>query len=119
MAKDFTATKNRVKNTIAEATADTTETVVQEESSERKERKTYTEQEAQEFMTLNGTSGRKGLHLPRINMAFTPANYDYIQTMSRVRGETITAFVNRIMDESREANNELYQSAVEFRKKFL
>lgn len=115
MAKDFKETKSRVKNTIAEATA---EPVVQDEQAERKERRTYTEQETQEFMNQNSTSGRKGLKLPRINMAFSPINYDYIQTMSRVRGETLTTFVNRIMDESRAANNELYQEAVEFRKRF-
>lgn len=114
MAKDFSGTRNRVQSTIAEATAD-----AQAAHKDYKERKTYTEQEAQEYMSAHDTAGRKGLKLPRINMAFTPENYDYIQTMARVRGETLTTFVNNIMTESREKNNELYQSAVEFRKKFI
>ena len=119
MAKDFKATKSRIKNTIAEATAEQEEPVVQDAPTERKIRKTYSSQEAQVYMSQHDTSGRKGLKLPRINMAFSPDNYDYIQTMARVRGETLTTFVNRIIDESRAENNDLYQSAVEFRKRFL
>lgn len=53
--------------------------------------------------------------LPRINMAFSPDNYDFIQTMARVRGETLTAFVNDIMDKAREENADLYRKALLFR----
>lgn len=112
--KDFTGTKSRMQSAIAEATQEPAPA-----HKEYKERKTYTEQDAQQYLDAQDTSGRKGLKLPRINMAFSPQNYDYIQTMARVRGETLTTFVNRILDESREKNNELYQSAIEFRARFL
>lgn len=34
-------------------------------------------------MTLESTQGRKGKKLPRINMAFTPENHEYIKRVSR------------------------------------
>ena len=84
----------------------------------RKERRTYSEQEAQELLDTLNTAGRKGLKLPRINMAFTPANYEYVRTMSRVRGETLTTFVNMIIEQSLKDNADLYKEAVAFRDSF-
>ena len=43
----------------------------------RKQRRTYTDTEALEAMQEMQTSGRKGVKLPRINMAFTPDNYTF------------------------------------------
>jgi len=118
--KDFTKTKDRIQNTIAEATQEIMDAPVEQKTPKAyKERKTYSEQDAQEYLNAHSSAGRKGLKLPRINMAFIPENYDYIQTMARVRGETLTDFVNRIITASREENTELYQSAVEFRKRFI
>lgn len=61
------------------------------------------------------TGGRKGLKLSRINMAFTPENYDYIKTMSIVSGQNLTEFVNKIIKQHREEHGDLYQQAVKFR----
>lgn len=61
------------------------------------------------------TAGRKGLKLSRINMAFSPDNYQYIQVMSKACGESLTQFVNRIIKLSRENNAEAYQQALNFR----
>ena len=55
------------------------------------------------------TQGRKGCKAVRINMAFTPENYEYIQTMSRLRGQSLTAFVNKLIDKHREQNADLYE----------
>lgn len=81
-----------------------------------KKRVTYTEQEAREAQEKLQTAGRKGVKLPRINLAFTPSNYDYVRTMAQVRGETLTDFINHIIEQSRTDNAEVYQRAMEFRK---
>lgn len=109
MAKDFSnVNTDRVYNTITEATADP-------ETSTRKDRRTYEGQEAAEFLNSGRTSGRKGLKLSRINMAFTPDVYEYIKTMSRVSGLTMTAFINKALKEHMENHKETYNKALEFR----
>lgn len=50
----------------------------------------------------------------RINMAFTDDNYQFIKTLAKVRGQTITDFVNDVIENSREQNKETYQKAKEF-----
>lgn len=117
--KDFSGVNTeRVYGTIAEATAEPEETVealTQEEQSARKERKTYTAEEAAEAMQNLKTAGRKGVKLPRINLAFSPDLYDYVRTMARARGETLTEFVNHILRQSMEENQDIYRKAIEFR----
>ena len=111
--KDFsTVNTGRVYDAIAEATA---EPAAQEVQKKRKPRRGYTEQEAQEFLKDMKTTGRKGLKLPRINLAFAPDIYDYIQTMSRVRGESLTEFVNVALLQHMEDHKDLYNKAIEFR----
>lgn len=61
------------------------------------------------------TQGRKGCKAHRFNMAFSPAAYSFITCMARVRGETITAFVNHLIEKTIEDNQEIYQKALEFR----
>lgn len=110
--KDFSGVKDRVRPTIEQATAEPDQT--QEAPQARKERKTYTEQEKREFMEAGKTKGRKGCKQIRINMAFTPEVHEYIKTMARVRGESITDFTNYIFTRSMEENAETYQKAREF-----
>lgn len=55
------------------------------------------------------TQGRKGCKQKRINMAFTPANYSFVQIMSKAHGVTMTKFVNNVLDEYREAHPDAYQ----------
>ena len=78
-------------------------------------RKTYTEEERQAFMASLRTGGRKGCRLPRINMAFTPELYDYIRTMSKVSGLTLTVFLNTILKQYMDEHREQYDKALEFR----
>ena len=61
------------------------------------------------------TQGRKGCKAHRFNMAFSPKAYDFITCMARVRGETITAFVNHLIEKCIDDNQEIYQKALEFR----
>ena len=82
----------------------------------KKERRKYSEQETLDFMQEMKTSGRKGLKLPRINVAFQPDVYQYVNIMSRVRGDTLTEFVNLALRQHMEQNRELYDRALEFRR---
>jgi len=108
MAKDFTGINaGKVKTTIAEATQETQET--------RKERKTYTAQEAAEFLQDMKTTGRKGVKLPRINLAFSPDVYDYIKTMSKAAGLSYTEFVNIVLQEHKENHTDTYKQALAIR----
>ena len=62
------------------------------------------------------TSGHKGVKLPRVNLAFAPDVYEYIKTMSRVRGENMTVFVNLALRQYMNDHRELYDKAIEFRE---
>lgn len=57
------------------------------------------------------TQGQKGAKLDRINMAFTADNMDYIRTMSKLKGQTMTQFVNVLVAEEREKNGAAYDAA--------
>jgi len=111
--KDFSKVKTApIYEAITEATA---EAEPMQEKVKYKDRRTYTADEAREAMETLRTNGMKGVKLPRINLAFTPSNYDFVQTMARVRGETMTDFVNYIMSEARERHADLYEKAIAFR----
>lgn len=99
--KDF----SQVNDVIAQATV---------AEGKRRPRKEYTEQEAAEIAETLHTTGKKGVKLPRINLAFSPSNYRYIEIMSRVRGENLTQFVNKIIAEHAELHADLYEKAQEF-----
>lgn len=59
------------------------------------------------------TQGKTGKRLPRINMAFSEANYDFIKVMAGLEGITMTSYLNQIIDAHRndEGNNEPYVMA--------
>lgn len=85
------------------------------EPKKRKPRRTYNAQEAHEYRDMLKTQGRKGASAKRINLAFTDTNYNYVSTMARVRGETLTEFINLVIAESMARNAETYLKAIEFR----
>lgn len=103
MAKDFSnVNTSRVYAAIDEATTEGR----------------YTDQEARDFIEEGRTQGRKGLRMPRVNMAFTPEVYEYIRTMSRIRGESITKFTNFVFEQHMKANAALYEEAKAFKERF-
>lgn len=57
------------------------------------------------------TQGQKGAKLDRINMAFTAENMDYIRTMSKLKGQTMTQFVNVLVAQEREKNGTAFDAA--------
>ena len=76
-------------------------------------------EEAKERMTLMQTRGRKGVHLPRINMAFTPENHDFIKTMAFVTGKSMADFLNHIVTEYRKEYGQDYDAVLEMRKRIM
>jgi len=122
--KDFsTANTGRVYNAIAEATAEPAEDAQQAQQEQQtqeapKGRKTYTAEQAQEMREAGTTQGRKGCKAVRINMAFTPEVHEYIRTMARVRGESVTDFTNFVFKQSMEINADLYEKAKAFKESF-
>lgn len=76
-----------------------------------------TEEEAEARKALMQTRGRKGVHLPRINMAFTPENHDFIKTMALVTGQTMTEFLNYVITKYREEYGQDYETIIEMREK--
>lgn len=66
---------------------------------------------AQKALADLKTQGQKGAKLDRINMAFTADNMDYIRTMSKLKGQTMTQFVNILVAEEREKNGAAFDAA--------
>ena len=103
MAKeDFT----QMFDAIADSTAD---------KKTRGPRREYNAQEAAELKETMQTSGKKGVKMTRINFAIKPSNYEYVKTMSIVAGIGMTEFVNRCIEEHKQAHMDLYNHAIEFR----
>ena len=110
--KDFsTADTSSIYDSIAEATAPATD----QDLTRPKLRREYTAEERLQFMEEMRTSGRKGVTLDRINMAFTREIYEYIQIMSRVTGMSKTGFVNFALKQHMDDHGDLYEKAKEFR----
>lgn len=60
---------------------------------------------------LPATQGRKGQKLPRINMAFSVSNLEYLQLISRIKGVSMTEYVNQLIMENHKKNKQLIESA--------
>ena len=52
-------------------------------------------------ITFGATQGKKGHKAPRINMAFSPDNHEWIKMRSRQLGVSATEFVNTIIERER------------------
>ncbi|MDE7244361.1 MAG: hypothetical protein K2O18_10370 [Oscillospiraceae bacterium] len=92
--KDAAATAQPVYNTLIGSAQDT-----------QQEHEVYNTQDTP------STQGRKGAKLPRINMAFSPQNLEYLRIMSGIRGISITKYVNALIEQDREQNAETYEAA--------
>ena len=63
------------------------------------------------------TQGKKGAKAQRFNMAFTPSNLDFIRILSKLKGQTMTQFVNEIIDREREQNADIVEQLKAFTDK--
>lgn len=85
---------------------------------EKKNRKTYSQEEIREAQESMRTSGKKGMKLPRINLALTPSNYDYVNSMAAMYGISKTEFVNNLIknDSMNGENAKTYKVVLALRK---
>lgn len=98
--KDFSEMNlGRVFGTIEQATAD-----------HRGQSVITPEEKAKRESTLK-TQGRKGAKLPRINLAFSPQNFDFVRVVARASGKSMTEFINLIIAQYRTEHPDLYDKA--------
>lgn len=68
-------------------------------------------EEKAERMAAMRTQGKKGCKAVRINMAFTPDNHDFVKTMARITGKSMTEFTNLVIERYRTEHPEIYEDA--------
>ena len=103
MAKDFSGINTgRVYDNIEKATA------------KRQQQGTASPQEQAQRKAEGRTQGRKGCKAPRINLAFTTENHEFIKVMARATGRTMTEFTNLVITAYRNEHPEMMQQARSF-----
>lgn len=60
------------------------------------------------------TQGKAGMKATRINMAFSQANYEFMQVMAHAHKMTITKYVNYLIEEERKRSADKYEQAKAF-----
>lgn len=78
------------------------------------EQPTASKEEAETRAEEGKTQGRKGCKAQRINMAFTPSNYEFIQIMAKASGNTMTKFCNLIIKAYQAEHPEFMERAKAF-----
>lgn len=70
-------------------------------------------------ITEQRTQGRKGCKMPRINVAFTPENHQYLHDKARLNGKSMTVTLNEILNRYRADHREEDKAqAEEFANRF-
>ena len=103
--------------TEAEATATTGGKVfanIEQATSRKGQQGTASPEEARERAENLQTQGRKGCKAVRINLAFTPANHEFIKVMARASGRTMTEFTNLVIAAYRKEHPEIMEQAQAF-----
>lgn len=93
MPKDFSTINTENRNRIHDE--------IQQATSKRKPRKTYSAEEAAELRETGNTRGRKGVKMRRFNLSVTDSNYQYIAVVSRVMGIDMSRFIDILIEEHR------------------
>ena len=84
---------------------------IEQATAQKGQQGTASPQEAAERASQMKTQGRKGCKAVRINMAFSPENYEFIRVMSRISGKTLTDFTNNVIQKYREEHPEIFDQA--------
>lgn len=66
-------------------------------------------QEAPQVQDELRTQGRTGMKLPRINLAFSPTNYEFVKIMAAMNGQNLTQYINDIISAERERSKDVYE----------
>lgn len=72
---------------------------------------TAPQEEIEERAAQLRTQGRKGCKAPRINMAFTTDNHQFIKVMARITGQSMTEFLNFVVEQYRKDHPEIFEQA--------
>jgi len=83
----------------------------QQGASNKGQQQLVTPEEKAEREATGRTQGRKGCRAVRINMAFWTDNHDFIKTMARLSGKTMTEYTNLVIAKYREEHPEIYERA--------
>lgn len=124
MAKDFSnlntgRAMQQMQTAQGAHVAQEVQEVQEKQEKQRKPRKRYTPEEAQKILESGrNAKGLGGVKMPRMNMAFTPQNYDFIATLATARGQNYTEFVNHMVDLYREQYKDQYEQAKAFLNSF-
>ena len=87
---------------------------IEQATSEKGQQGKASPQEAAERAAELRTQGRKGCKAVRINMAFTPDNYEFIKVMAKASGRTMTEFTNLVIAAYQREHPEIMQQAQAF-----
>lgn len=68
-------------------------------------------QEAPQVQDELRTQGRTGMKLPRINLAFSPTNYEFVKIMAALHGQNLTQYINDIINAERERSKDTFEKA--------
>lgn len=83
----------------------------------KRETMSLKEKKRKEMLDSLRTQGNKdGVKAQRINMAFTPANINFIRIMSAIYGMTMTQYVNSLIDDERLHESGTYERVKELLK---
>lgn len=87
---------------------------IEQANSKKGQQGTASPEEAHERAEALRTQGRKGCKAVRINCAFTPSNHQFIKVMARATGQTMTEFVNFVVDAYQREHPEIMEQAAAF-----
>lgn len=82
----------------------------------KKEIPTASKEEAAERKQERRTQGKKGAKLTRIAASFTPEAIEYIKVMSKIRGESMSEFIEHVLMQHKADNIDFYNQVLEIRK---
>ncbi len=103
MAKNFADSIVTRPNTLIDT--------MEQATAERKQQGTASTQEQEERIESFKTQGRKGCKAPRINVAFTNTNHEFVKVVASVTGQSMTQFINFVIDTYRQEHPEVYEKA--------
>lgn len=70
-----------------------------------------TAEEAAERKAERRTQGKKGVKLNRVAASFTPEALEYIKVMSKIRGESMSEFIERVLMQHKAENMAQFEAA--------
>lgn len=90
------------------------QSVIEQATGKRGQQATASPEEQAERAAELRTQGRKGCKAPRINLAFTTENHEFIKVMAKASGRTMTQLTNDVIAAYRNEHPEFMEQAHNF-----